>query len=260
MSHSGQSSCILISGASRGLGAALAEELAGSAVTLVLLGRDSQALTEVAMMCERKGATCHVAVCDLTDRQALHDLAANLENAGLFPGLVISNAGVLEGRAADELIEDGGIARRVLEVNLLAAIELVWLFIPRMISLGRGHILFVASLAAFSPLQDAAAYSASKSALLTYGLSMRAALSRTGVNVQVVCPGYIASPMGLRHNGSRPGELTAKKAAQLICKGLQSGRGVFGFPTTLYLLSRFSLLVPEWLRLWVVSGLRFDVR
>jgi short-subunit dehydrogenase len=260
MNVSLRSSCILISGASRGLGAALAEELAREGITLILLGRDLAALNETARLCEARGATCHVHVCDLADREALRDLAADLMEAGLSPDLVISNAGVLEGRADGHVVEGGELARGLLEINLLGAIDLVWLFLPAMLKRRKGQVLFVSSLAAFTPLADAAAYSASKAALVSYGLALRAALKGSGVTIQVVCPGYIASPMGQRHMGRRPSEISAGDAARIICKQLRSNRGLFGFPSHLFHFSRMSLLVPERLRLWAVSSLRFHVK
>lgn len=253
------SDCILISGASRGLGAALADVLARDGVRLILLGRDETALAETAQRCRVKGAICRIAPCDLTDGIALHALGRALKAEGLHPELVISSAGILEGRAEGDIVENGEVAPRVLSVNLGGAINLVWLFLPRMVEQGRGHVLFISSLAAFAPLADAAAYSASKAGLLSYGLSLRASLAGSGVTVQVACPGYIETGMGQRHIGARPGEYTAPQAARAVLKGIRRGRAVFGFPFLLFHLARLSQLAPEWVQRWGAARLRFHV-
>ena len=253
------SDCILISGASRGLGAALAEVLSRDGVMLILLGRDEAALSEVAQRCRVNGAVCRIAPCDLTDDTALHALERALKADGLHPNLVISCAGVLEGRAKGDIVESGEVASSVLSLNLGGAINLAWLFLPRMVEQGRGHVLFISSLAAFAPLADAAAYSASKAGLLSYGLSLRASLAGSGVTVQVACPGYIETGMGQRHVGARPGEYTAPQAARAVLRGIRRGRAVFGFPFLLFHLARLSQLAPEWVQRWAGGRLRFHV-
>lgn len=255
----GSHDCVLISGASRGLGAALAMELARDGVVLILLGRDSAALEETVRRCRSKGATCRPAVCDISDGAALRTLAAQLELEGLFPDLIVSNAGVLQGRRESEVVEAGDVATRLFHVNLFGAITLVSLFLPRMIARSRGHILFVSSLAALSPLADAVSYSASKAGLLSYGLALRASLAGSGVAVQIACPGYIKTAMGQRHIGARPGEYTAEQAARMVLRGVRRGRAMFGFPFLLFHLARLSQLAPEWMQRCAVARLRFHV-
>lgn len=226
----GRYDCVLISGASGGLGAALAEELARPGVMPILLVRDEAALEETARCCRDKGASCRIALCDMGEAATLQALAAALDREGIPPEAVICTAGILEGRPEGEVLESGDIAGDVLRVNLTGAITLAWLFLPRMIAELRGHVLFVSSLAALSPLADASAYSASKAGLLSYGLALRAALASSGVRIQVACPGYIASGMARRHIGARPGELSTAQAARAVVKGMRRGRGFFGFP------------------------------
>ena len=249
----------LISGASRGLGAALAEELAAPGNHLVLIGRDALALESVSALCRTKGAKTTALVCDVSDRADLETLGARLDTAGLYPDLVISNAGILLGRTEGADLETRDAARAVLSVNLVGAIGLTALFLPHMLEQGRGQVLFVSSLAAFAPLADAPAYSAAKAGLLSYGLALRQALAPRGVTVQVACPGYVATPMARRHIGSRPSEISARSAARTIIRGVSRGRAVFGFPSALYGLARLSLLVPERLWWWACARLRFHV-
>ncbi|MDB5488834.1 MAG: hypothetical protein JWQ58_2549 [Reyranella sp.] len=249
---------IVITGASSGIGAALARALAAPGRTLALLGRNAERLESVAAACRAKGATCSIASLDVSDTDHLSTI---LEDVGREApiDLLIANAGILEGRSADQTVEDGKVARRVLETNLLAAIDIVHLVLPAMRRERRGHIVLVASLASLVPLPDAPAYSASKAGLLSYGLALRDAVAAEGVRVVVACPGFVATAMADKHLGPRPGEISADDAAERILTGLRSNRGMIGFPLLPFWLSRLSLLVPEAIRRRSMRGTRFHV-
>ena len=173
--------------------------------------------------------------------------------------LLIASAGILDGRHDDQVVEDGPTARRVLETNLIATIETVHLVLPGMRRRRRGGIVLVASLAALVPLPDAPAYSASKAALLSYGLALRDAVAGDGVRVVVTCPGFVLTPMARIHIGQRPGEVSADAAAIAILKGLDANRSIIGFPAIAHWLSRLSLLVPETVRRRGMRKTRFHV-
>ncbi len=249
---------IVITGASSGIGAALARSLAAPRRMLVLLGRNAERLESVATACRSKGAACRAASLDVSDIDGLSALLEDVERDAPID-LLIANAGILDGRSADQTVEDGKVARRVLETNLLAAIDLVHLALPGMRERRRGQIVLVASLASLVPLPDAPAYSASKAGLLSYGLALRDAVAAEGVRVAVACPGFVATAMAGRHLGPRPGEISADDAAQRILAGLRRNRGMIGFPLVPFWLSRLSLLVPEGLRRRGMKDTRFHV-
>ena len=117
-------------------------------------------------------------------------------------------------------------ARRVLEVNLLAAVETVHALLPALRQRGRGKVVYVPSLAGFVPLPDAPAYSASKAGLLFYGLALRDALAAEEIDVSVACPGFVLTAMAKRHIGNRPAEISAEKAAEIVVAelGPENGR------------------------------------
>ncbi len=249
---------IVITGASSGIGAALARSLAAPGRMLALLGRNAERLESVAAACRAKGATCSLASLDVTDTDGLSTF---LEEVGCEApiDLLIANAGILEGRSADQAVEDGKVARRVLETNLLAAVDIVHLVLPAMRRERRGQIVLVASLASLVPLPDAPAYSASKAGLLSYGLALRDAVAAEGIRVVVACPGFVATAMADKHLGPRPGEISADNAAERILDGLRRNRGMIGFPFLPFWLSRLSLLVPEAIRRRSMRGTRFHV-
>ena len=249
---------IVITGASSGIGAALAERLAGPGRLLCLLGRDSGRLDALAARCAAKGAETRVASLDVRDSDTLRATLETCERARPIDLLIVS-AGILEGRGADERVEDAAGARRVIETNLLAAMESVAAVLPGMRQRRRGDIILVSSLAAFVPLPDAPAYSASKAALLSYGLALRDALVEDGIRVIVACPGFVATPMARIHIGNRPGEMSAEAAAERIIEGWRRDRPIVGFPLVASWLSRLSLLVPERLRRRNMRSTRFHV-
>jgi short-subunit dehydrogenase len=124
--------------------------------------------------------------------------------------------------------------------------------LPLMLARGRGQIAVMSSVAGIASLRDAPAYSASKSALLSYGLALRERLHGTGVRVSVLCPGYVTSPMSLQIRGWKPLEITADRAAERIVKGLARDRAVIAFPAPLVLAARLARLLPTGLRRWAM--------
>jgi short-subunit dehydrogenase len=249
---------IVVTGASSGIGAALAHALAAPGRTLGLLGRNRERLEAVATTCRSRSATCKTASLDVSDIDGLGKFLADV-GRDVPIDLLIANAGILDGRRADQPVEDAQVARRVLETNLLAAVDLVHLVLPRMRRERRGQIVLVASLASLVPLPDAPAYSASKAGLLSYGLALRDALAGEGIRVAVACPGFVATSMADRHLGPRPGEISADAAAARILAGVRRNRGMIGFPLVPFWMSRLSLLVPESLRRRSMRGTRFHV-
>jgi short-subunit dehydrogenase len=249
---------IVITGASSGIGAALARSLAAPGRTLALLGRNTERLDAAAAACRAKGATCRIATLDVSDISGISSFIDEIGREAPID-LLIANAGILDGRAADETVERGGVARRVLETNLLATVDIVHLVLPAMQRNRHGSIVLVASLASLVPLPDAPAYSASKAGLLSYGLALRDAVAAEGIQVVVACPGFVATAMADKHLGPRPGEISADDAAARILTGLRRNKGMIGFPLMPFWLSRLSLLVPEAIRRRGMKDTRFHV-
>lgn len=249
---------IVITGASSGIGAALATRYAAPGVILGLIGRNQARLDAVAGAVRACGATVETASLDIRDTPALTGCLTGFDAAHPID-LLIANAGVLEGRQADGTMEDGETARRVIEINLLGALATLHAVLPAMRTRNRGSIALVSSLAALSPLTDAPAYSASKAALLSYGLAMRAALAETGIRLSVACPGYVETAMTESHIGEHPMKMSAIRAAALIVRGIAQNQPVIAFPKPLYIGSLASAIIPEPLRLLFTKSMRFHV-
>ena len=249
---------IVITGASSGIGAALAAFYAGPGIRLGLTGRDAARLGACAAEARAAGAVVEEGLFDVRDRPALGNFLTNFD--ARFPiDLLIANAGVLDGRRSDGTMEDADAARRVIDINLLGAVDTVSTVLPAMRRRAKGHIVLVSSLAALSPLPDAPAYSASKAGMLSYGRALRAAMTEEGIQVSVVCPGYVASAMTETHIGKQPGKISAAAAARLIGAGIGANKAVIGFPRLLYLSSLLTPFLPEAAVRAATRGIRFHV-
>lgn len=247
---------VVITGASRGIGAALARALAGPDVTLCLVGRDEAKLAEVARGCGEAGARCVTIAADVRDRDRLSErlLALDAEHP---VDLVIANAGVALPTPGDRGNETASYGE--IEVNLAGALNTILPFVPAMRARGAGQLALVSSIAAFAPLPDSPGYSATKAALLVYGLALRERLRTAGIRVNVICPGYIRTEMGDRYKGWRPMLMDADDAARRIVRGLDRDKAVIAFPRPLALVARLSTFVPERLRRLGLTGFRFSI-
>ena len=218
---------ILITGASSGLGAALARGYARPAVRLTLGGRDRRRLEDVATVCRERGASVAPGSVDVTDRSAMRAwiLAADTE-APL--DLVIANAGV--GAQEGTGVESEARARAVFAVNLEGVLNTAYPAIERMAERGRGQLALMSSLAGYRGFPDAPAYSASKAAVKALAEAWRGALGARGIRVSAICPGFVETPMTARNKFRMPFLMSAERAAGLIASGLARDRPRIAFP------------------------------
>ena len=257
--HAASFTWTVVTGASSGIGAAVARRLAGERHALVLVGRDRERLEAVGDDCRALGASevC-LLLADLRDRPRIAEAFGGVLREGPI-GLFVGAAGILDGRRDGEVVETAAIARTVLEVDLLAAINAVHLVLPGMIERGEGGILLVASLAALAPLPDAPAYSAAKAGLLAYGVALGEAVRAHGIRVSVSCPGHVRTGMSPHHVGPHPGAIGADRAAERILRAFARGRAIDAFPFALSWLARLALLAPAFVRRRAMAGLRFHI-
>lgn len=234
---------IVITGASSGIGAGLAQEYATNGVHLGLLGRNSERLGEVTAMCEAQGATVQTASIDVTDREAMDDWLHTFDEKTPID-LLVANAGISGGSSGDE-------THRIFAVNVDGVLNTVLPVIPLMTARKRGQIALVSSLAGIRGLPSAPAYSASKATVRSYGEALRGQLGKQGVKVSVICPGYVKTPLTDVNTFPMPFIMSPQKAAQIIRNGLARNRSRIAFPWPLYVplwfLSCLSTALTDWL-------------
>jgi NADP-dependent 3-hydroxy acid dehydrogenase YdfG len=249
---------IVLTGATGGIGRALAGELAGPGVGLLLLGRDADRLAAVAGEAGARGATVSTKVVDSRDGEAMAAAILAYDDAGPVD-LVIANAGVSAGRSPGRRPEAAGVSRRLMEVNHGGVLNTVEPLLPRMQARRAGRIAIVSSLAALRPQPDLPSYSATKMAVRGYGVALRGWLKEYGVGVTMIYPGFVTSPMSIRHKGSKPFEISAAEASRIIVRGLARGRPTIAFPRLLALGCVLNMLLPAWASDLTDAPFRADV-
>jgi short-subunit dehydrogenase len=142
-------------------------------------------------------------------------------------------------------VETVADSEAIFSINVLGTLNTIHAVLPHMMRRGSGQIAVVSSLAGFIRLPDLPSYSASKAAMISYALGLREAVGPHGVRVNVVCPGYIDTPMGRQLRGGKAFIVTAAAAAAAIERGLMRDKRVIAFPFPLASLTRFAALLPS---------------
>ena len=252
-------SAIVITGASSGLGAALAKAYAGPQVALGLLGRDRQRLDATAQACEARGARVTTEAIDVTDSPAMASWLCQFDR--LCPiDLLVANAGTSAGPGPESPSEGAEGAGRQIRVNLLGAIDTVEPLLPALCARKRGRVAVVASIAAYRGLPYSPGYCASKAGLRAYAEALRARLEQHNIGVTVVCPGFFDSPMTDRFDGPTPFLLSSDAAARIVKRGIDRGRRRVAFPLPLVLGLQFCDFAPAMIGDAILRRYRFHIR
>jgi hypothetical protein len=186
----------LITGASSGIGEAIARELARRGHGVTLVARRAERLETLAVELRASGVQAHVLVADLSDRDARAGLVDRVAELGLTADILVNNAGF--STMGPVATSDPVVEMDMIEVDVVAVADLCSRFLPGMVERGRGAVLNVASTGAFQPLPGQAAYGAAKAFVLSYSESLSGELRGTGVQVSVLCPGPVQTGFGER--------------------------------------------------------------
>lgn len=232
---------VLITGASSGIGEALAKVYAGPGVALALTGRDPARLGAAAKACRELGASVATSTIDVTEAKLLAAWIAEIDRATPID-LVIANAGISAGTGGVGESEEQ--ARRIMAVNVGGVFNTVSPILPAMRARGSGQIAIMSSLASFRGFPGAPAYCASKAAVRVWGEAQRGELRTFGVGVSVICPGYVVSRMTERNDFPMPMLMSAERAAAIIMRGIAKNRARIAFPWPIYALVRAVAALP----------------
>lgn len=187
-------STCLVTGASSGIGADIARELARRGHGVTLAARREDRLRDLADELSALGVRAEAVACDVTDEASRTGMAKHIENLGLTVEVLVNNAGFGSGGPFQELDTDDEV--RMVKTNCEAVVALTGHYVRGMVERGRGAILTTASVAGFQPLPRQATYSASKAFALTFSEALSADLTGTGVSVTALCPGPVHTEFG----------------------------------------------------------------
>lgn len=250
---------IVITGASKGLGRALAIEYAAPGVALTLIGRDPARLDEVAAAAGARGARVRTGQIDVRDREAMQAFLIASDDADATD-CVIASAGVTMVTPASGAVEDLTRSQDLFDINLNGMMNTLAPLAPRMRARRRGQIALFGSIAAFAPPPDSPTYAASKAAIVAFALATRALYHADGVSVSVVCPGFVDTDMTSSYDSAKPFLVSVDEAVRRIRFGLARRRAVIAFPRRLYYAARFQQMLPEPLRRRILLAFRATAR
>jgi short-subunit dehydrogenase len=241
---------VIITGASSGIGTALAHYYAQRGAVLGLIARRT---TELELLAARLSVPVHIYPADVRDAAALQAAAADFIARHGCPDIVIANAGVSIGTLT-EFPEDLASFQDVLDINLMGMVRTFQPFVAAMRAAGRGSLVGIASVAGYRGLPGAAAYSASKAAAISYLESLRVELAAGGVRVITICPGYVATPLTANNPYPMPFLLSADAAARKIAAIIERGKAFAVIPWQMAIVARLLHVMPRWLYDRLFSG------
>jgi short-subunit dehydrogenase len=244
---SGQSSgsqVAVVTGASSGIGRALAIDLASRGYRLGLVARRPDALEELAGAIRAKGGIAFAAPADVGDRPALYDAIKAIESALGPVDVMVANAGFGVPTQISPLnIED---VEHTFRVNVLGVVYSIEAVLPGMLGRGRGQLVAVSSLASWKGLPGESAYCASKGAVNLYMEGLRIALRKRGIVVTTICPGFVATSIAPMEVAATPFEISAEAAARRIARAIIGRKaGMVSFPWPMTVLMALIARLPD---------------
>jgi len=241
----------VVTGASSGIGWALAKALAAEGCKVGLVARRADPLRTLAAEIAAAGGTATVAVGDVGDSGSVAAAVAAVR-AALGPiDLMVANAGV--GRVTRLDPVNLADVENMIRVNLLGVVYAFAAVMPEMLARKAGHLVAVSSLAGYRGLPGESAYCASKAAVNVYLDGLRIHLRGTGVRATTVCPGFVKTPMTAMNTFHMPGLMDADAAARRIVRAVKAGRKVYNFPWRLHLMTKLSRWLPDGVMNWVMG-------
>ena len=250
---------VVITGASAGLGAALAVKYAAPGRKLILIARDAARLEAVAAACREQKSEVELARADVTDAAAMATLIADCDGKSPID-LVIANAGVFTGHGEARTMETAADIAWMSRVNFEGVVNVIQPALDGMRRRRRGHVAIIGSLAALQPLADAPGYSASKAAAMAYGEALREFLIPDKIVVSLVYPGHIQTAQVADHVGALPHIVEPDVAAAFIMRKLEAKKTFIAFPWQLLSLIRAGRTLHWRVRALAGKDFRFHVK
>jgi short-subunit dehydrogenase len=237
---------ILITGASSGIGEALALALAKKGAVLGLLARREDLLRELAAKCEKAGGVARAYPADVTDPSAVEEAFQQFIQEFSTIDILIANAGI-GGNSESVRSYHPQSVKKVIDVNLNGAVNAVYAVLPRMLEQGHGQLVAISSLAGFRGLPKSAAYSASKAAMTTFFESVRLDVKNKGIDVTIIQPGFIKTPLTAGRHNRMPFLMELDDAIPMFIKAIDKRKKFAAFPWQLATIVRAGKFMPAWM-------------
>jgi short-subunit dehydrogenase len=242
MSFDWSQKVVFITGASSGIGRALAVELGKRGAMLGLLARRAEALGELVAEVERSGGQAVALPADVRDAAAVRAAADELRARFNRIDVLIANAGIATTAHITEVRAED--VAEVMSINVVGAANSVGAVLPEMVARGSGQLVAISSLSAYRGLPKSAVYCASKAALSAFFESVRVDLRGTGVDVTIIHPGFIKTPLTAGRKAVMPYLMELDDATKKIVRAIEARRKSCAFPWQLATVVRAAMLFP----------------
>ena len=237
---------VLLTGASSGIGEALAVAMAKKGAIIGLLARREALLADLAGRCETVGGKSRIFTCDVTDPVAVQQAADKLRDEFGSIDILIANAGIGGNDKETRDLRPQAV-KNVIDINLLGAVNSVAAVLPQMLEKGSGHLVAISSLAGIRGLPKSAAYSASKAGMTAFFESVRLDVQNKGVAVTIIQPGFIKTPLTSGRENHMPFLMELEDAVPHFLKAIENKKKFSAFPWQLATLVRAGRIFPAWL-------------
>ncbi len=247
---------IFLTGASSGIGEGIAIAIAKKGGILGLVARREELLLDIASRCEAVGGTARVFPCDVVDAEELQAAVDKFRTEFGHIDIMIANAGI-GGNDALTRAYDPVSVKKLIDINLLGAVNSTHAVVPKMLERGSGHLVAISSLAGFRGLPKSAAYSASKAAMTTFFESVRLDHADKGISVTIIQPGFIKTPLTSGRSNKMPFIMELEEAIPYFINAIENKKKFAAFPWPLAWLVRLGRIMPTWLYDAVAGRARF---
>jgi short-subunit dehydrogenase len=237
---------VFLTGASSGIGEALAIEMAKRGAILGLLARRGELLKTLAQKCEADGGTARYFASDVVDAEAVQKAADALRSEFGRVDILIANAGI-GGKDKETQNLQPEFVKKVIDINLMGAVNSVYAVLPPMLERGSGQLVAISSLAGFRGLPKSAAYSASKGAMTNLFESIRLDVQDRGVAVTIIQPGFIKTPLTAGRKNKLPFVMELEDAIPFFLAAIEKRKKFAAFPWQLATFVRLGRIFPAWL-------------
>ncbi|MEP6706033.1 MAG: SDR family NAD(P)-dependent oxidoreductase [Pyrinomonadaceae bacterium] len=234
---------VMITGASSGIGRGLALELARRGAKLGLVARRTELLDEIVSEVEKEDGQAIALAADVQDAAAMKQAADRLRTEVGPIDILIANAGI--GTTADPVKLDAAEVARTFGVNVVGAASSVAAVVPDMVKVGKGHLVAISSLAAYRGIPKSASYGASKAALSLFFESLRLDLQPKGIDVTIIHPGFIKTPLTAGREADMPYLMELDYAVKKIIRAIEKKRRSYAFPWQLASIVRLGMVMPN---------------